>query len=295
MSEPYSRFQLPPGPWATVLACLVDNFTGIDEATWRSRFRRERVLDAAGVPLAVHAPYRAGMDIRYFREVLQEPAVPFEMTILHVDDDLVVIDKPHFLATMPAGRFVEQTVSWRLARELGRNDLVPLHRLDRLTAGLVMFSARAASRDAYLALFRERQVRKRYEAVAAPLPCRTFPLTRHTRLAPGEPFFRMAEVDGEPNSETRIDVIDRGAAHWHYSLEPRSGRKHQLRVQMAGLGAPVANDPWYPALAAESDDFSRPLQLLARELCFRDPISGHQRRFASARHLAMAVKLADLP
>jgi tRNA pseudouridine32 synthase/23S rRNA pseudouridine746 synthase len=295
MSEPSSRFQLPPGSWFTVLACLVDCFPGIDAATWHDRFRRERVLDDNGIPIAMDAPYRVGLQVRYFREVADEPAVPFDIDIVHRDDDLVVVDKPHFLATMPAGRFVEQTVSRRLARVLGQDGLVPLHRLDRLTAGLVMFSARAANRDAYLALFRQRRVHKHYEAVAAPLPEQAFPATCHARLVPGEPFFRMRDVPGEANSETRIDVLDRGSAYWHYALAPLTGRKHQLRVQMATLGAPVLHDPWYPELRADADDFARPMQLLARELAFVDPISGLQRRFVSERTLSWAAKLDGLP
>jgi tRNA pseudouridine32 synthase/23S rRNA pseudouridine746 synthase len=295
MPDAFSRFQLPPGPWPTVLACLVASFPAVAEATWRSRFDRGRVQDAAGAPLAADAPFVAGREIRYYREVANEPVVPFDAVILHRDDDLVVVDKPHFLATMPAGRFLEQTVLRRLERELGCSGLVPLHRLDRLTAGVLMFSPRPASRDAYLALFRDRRVAKRYEAIAAPLPALDFPRTVQGRLVRGEPFFRMQVVPGEPNSATTIGVLARGTRYWHYDLAPHSGRKHQLRVQMASLGAGIAGDPWYPDLDDAADDFNRPLQLLARELRFADPLTGVERIFRSGRTLALAAKLDGPP
>ena len=186
---------------------------------------------------------------------------------------------------MPAGRHVEETLSVRLIRRLDNPDLVALHRLDRGTAGLVVFSARPSSRDAYTRLFRERAIAKVYEAVAAPMPGRTFPFVHESRLERGEPFFRMREVPGEPNARTRVDVIARGDERWLYRLSPETGRKHQLRVHMAALGSPIAGDPAYPEVRDERADFAEPLQLLARELRFVDPITGEQRVFRSTREL----------
>ena len=286
-SETASRFQLPPGPWATVLDCLCARFPAIDRQVWRDRFARGRVLDTGGTAVAVDAPFRAGMEIRYFREVHDEPTIPFDETVLHVDAHLLVADKPHFLPVTPAGRFVTQTLLARLVRRLGIAELVPLHRIDRDTAGLVLFSVDPATRAAYQDLFRLRRIDKVYEALAPALPDTAFPLTRRTRLAPGEPFFRMCEVNGDPNSETRIDVLergprDRGDGIWSYRLQPVTGRKHQLRVHMAALGAPILNDAFYPLLATRpADDYARPLKLLAKSLAFVDPLSGQPRRFES--------------
>ncbi|MGH8074022.1 MAG: RluA family pseudouridine synthase [Lysobacter sp.] len=286
---PCSRLQLPPGAWATLLDGLCARFPAIDRATWVERFARGRVLDAQGRPLAADAAYRVGMDIRYFREVVDEPVIPFEMSVLHVDEHLVVVDKPHFLPVTPAGGFVRETVLARLVEQLGNPELVPLHRIDRGTAGLVLFSANPESRARYQALFREGLIEKGYEALAAPLPGLEFPQVRRSRLARGEPFFRMAEVCGEANSESRVDVIERGAMRWRYALQPVSGKKHQLRVHMAALGAPIVNDPFYPVLREQAaDDWSNPLQLLARSLVFDDPLSGRRREFRSARALGGA-------
>jgi tRNA pseudouridine32 synthase/23S rRNA pseudouridine746 synthase len=283
-----SRFQLPPGPWTTVLDALCACFPKVDRATWTSRFLRERIFDASGTPLPVNAPYRVGAEIRYYREVANEARIDAAETILHVDADLIVVDKPHFLPVMPGGDYVADTLLARLVRRFGDIGIVPLHRLDRLTAGVVLFSANPATRSRYQALFRDRAIEKRYEAIAAPQPGMTFPMQRQSRLERGEPFFRMRETAGEANAFTDIDVLERGATAWRYALAPITGRKHQLRVHMAALGAPIANDPLYPVLRdATTDDLSHPLKLLARSLAFIDPVTGAQRRFESGLSLTL--------
>jgi tRNA pseudouridine32 synthase/23S rRNA pseudouridine746 synthase len=283
-----STLQLPPGPWATVLDALCARFPKIGREQWLDRFARGRVQDEEGVPLAADAPHRVGLCVRYFREVADEAVIPFQETLLHVDTHLVVVDKPHFLPVTPAGGFVQETLLNRLVRKLGNRELVPLHRIDRHTAGLVLFSADPASRAAYQSLFPQRHIEKHYEAWAPPLHGLTFPHVRRSRIERGEPFFRMHEVEGEPNSETRVEVIERADHHWRYALQPVTGRKHQLRVHMAGLGAPILHDPFYPQLTESApDDYARPLQLLAKRLSFVDPLSGKMREFASELELAL--------
>jgi len=279
-----STVHLPAGPWATVVDALCARFPRIARAQWLDRFTRGRVLDADGAPIAADRAYEAGLCVRYAREVVDEPPIPVVEAVLHADAELVVADKPHFLPVMPSGRFVEETLVTRLIRRLGNPELVALHRLDRATAGLVLFSANPATRDAYQALFRERRIGKRYLCLAPALPALAFPLVRASRIAQGEPFFCMREVVGPSNAETRIDVVDRAGPIWRYALEPLTGRKHQLRVQMAALGAPIIGDRSYPTLLDEApDDLDRPLRLLAERLTFVDPISGEDRRFESRR------------
>ncbi len=243
-----------------------------------------KVLDADDRPIGPAHPYRQGLRVQYFREVAQETRIPFDERVLYADEHLIVADKPHFLPVMPAGEYVEETLQARLARRLGNPDLVPLHRIDRPTAGLVMFSAEPSTRGLYQALFRERRIDKRYEAIAPALPHLEFPLLRATRLVPGEPFFRMREGEGEPNSFTRLEVIERNGEWWRYRLYPISGKKHQLRVHMAALGAGIRNDTFYPRLNDERDapdDYKRPLKLLAQTLDFVDPVNGLPRHFES--------------
>lgn len=288
MTSP-SRLQLPPGNWVSLLDGLCARFPRIDRLQWESRFARGRVQDAQGTALAADMPWQVGLEIRYFREVADEPVIPFVETILHHDAHLLVADKPHFLPTAPAGAFVRETLLARLVERTGNADLVPLHRLDRLTAGLVLFSTRPETRDAYQRLFRERRIEKTYEALAPALPDLRFPLERHSRLQPGEPFFRMAEVPGEPNARTRIELIEAHGPVWRYRLVPESGRKHQLRVHMAALGAPILGDGFYPQLQDRSQgEGEPPLQLLAQALAFDDPLTGQRRSFRSARTLSVS-------
>jgi tRNA pseudouridine32 synthase/23S rRNA pseudouridine746 synthase len=281
-----SILHLPRGPWATVLECLCAHFPAISAQTWLERMQRGRVLDVQGQPLDSNHPYREGLRIHYFREVAAETPIPFTESLLHVDQHLVVADKPHFLPVTPSGGYVEETLLARLIRRLDNPDLVPLHRIDRLTAGLVLFSADPASRGHYQALFRERQIDKLYQAIAAPLPALQLPHVHRSRMVAGEPFFRMQEVPGEANSETHIALAEDLGTHWRYALQPVSGRKHQLRLHMASLGAPICNDPFYPvALPSGPDDYDRPLQLLAQRLQFRDPLDGRLQRFESQLQL----------
>ena len=284
--ETASRLQLPAGQWDNLLEGLCARFPRIARSTWQDRFLRGRVLDASRQALAADAPYRVGATVFYFREVPDEEPIPFMETLLHVDEHLVVVDKPHFLPVVPAGRHVRETLLARLVRQLGNRNLVPLHRIDRETAGLVLFSATSGSRAAYQALFREQRILKRYEAVAPGLPGQVLPMLRESRLVVGEPFFRMREAPGVANARTRIEVLEANGPWWRYALFPLGGRKHQLRVQMAGLGAPIRHDGYYPDWCPPMEpDYARPLQLLAQSLAFNDPLSGEERHFQSQRRL----------
>lgn len=275
-----STLYLPAGPWATVLECLCAHFAAISREQWLDRIARGRVLDGNGLAITAALAYKEGLRVHYFREVPNETPIPVLETILYADEHLVVADKPHFLPVTPAGEYVEQTLLRRLIKRLDNPDLVPLHRIDRHTAGLVLFSANKSSRSAYQSLFPTRQIDKRYEAIARALPGVEFPRVHKSRLVAGEPFFRMCEAPGASNTETRIEVSERQGDWWRYGLYPVTGKKHQLRVHMAALGAPICNDPFYPEVTnTDTDNFELPLKLLAQSLRFTDPLSGDDRHF----------------
>lgn len=277
-----STLYLPPGSWGTVLDCLCERFSAISREQWLDRIVRGKVLDGNGLPIAVDLAYREGLRIHYFREVPNETPIPVQEAILYADEHLVVADKPHFLPVTPAGEYVEQTLLRRLIRTLDNPDLVPLHRIDRHTAGLVLFSANKQTRSAYQALFPTRQIEKRYEAIAPALAHLTFPCVHKSRLVDGEPFFRMQEAEGPANTKTRVEVSERRGEHWRYALFPVTGKKHQLRVHMAALGAGICNDPFYPNVIKDAvDDYDNPLKLLAQGLRFTDPVTGQERVFES--------------
>lgn len=300
-----SALACPPGPWPTVLDFLAERLSLVTRDDWAARLARGDVLDEAGAPLPPEAPFRAGRRIYYWRWLDHEPEIPFEARILHLDEHLLVADKPHFLPVTPKGRYVRQTLLARLRRETGLADLSPVHRLDRETAGLTLFAVRPDSRDAWQRLFRERAVEKVYEAIAAdrdPSGAQAgmhashdlaVPLDLATRLEEHPvDFMQMRTVAGAPNAFTQVVRTERlpgGMAR--YELRPSSGVKHQLRAQMCGLGLPIVGDRIYPVLQPVEGNpvFSHPLQLLAREIAFIDPWTGRPRRFVSSLRLTGPV------
>ena len=317
-----SRVAVGAGPWPGLLSFLVARFPAVDD--WALRLAQGNVLDASGRILAADAPCVPGMLLWYWRRPPPEPRVPVEIDLLHQDEHLVVVDKPHFLPVIPGGRHLQETVLVRLKRQLGIDTLAPMHRLDRDTAGVLLFSVQPATRHAYQSLWRDRHVHKVYEAVAPWRADLALPFTCRNRLAQraGVAFMQMEVVPGEADAETLIELIARiGWAEQggpieppqllpgaegpglpepppgplaHYRLTPRTGRKHQLRVQLSALGMAIVGDRIYPRLwpepAADAvPDYSQPLQLLARELAFVDPLSGVPRRFASRRRLQWAI------
>jgi len=293
-----SRVATLPGPWATTLAFLVDRLPAVSRDDWRERLHAGRVLDAEGRAVPPDAPHRPNSHLWYWRELPPEPESPEAEAVLHVDEHLVVADKPHGLPMTPKGRHLQQTLLVRLKRRLGLDDLVPIHRLDMDTAGVCVFSVRPDSRAAYQRLFADRAVRKVYEAVAPWRAALAAPRRYASRLEErADAFMQMQEVAGSPNAVTEIEMLTplgggRDPAPVplaHYRLMPHTGRKHQLRAQLAALGAPIVGDRLYPVLMpadAPADETAWPLQLLARTIAFADPIDGRPRRFESMRRLA---------
>ncbi|GAC58144.1 putative pseudouridine synthase [Gordonia hirsuta DSM 44140 = NBRC 16056] len=268
--------------------------TGLSRERLRGQHGAGQVVDVDGRPVELAAPVRQAMPVYLYRDLPDEFEVPFDVEILHADERLVVVDKPHFLATMPRGRHVTQTALVRLRRTFG-DQLAPAHRLDRLTAGVLLFTRRPQDRAAYQSLFADRLARKEYRALAAAPPT-------SAALAAGEPVrvqnriektagdLRARVVDGPANAISDITLADLrpdGLAHYH--LVPHTGRTHQLRLHMAGFGVPITGDPLYPqvdpvlAAAPDRGDFAEPLRLIAARLEFDDPLTGARRRFDSPR------------
>ena len=241
------------------------------------------VVDQDGTVLDPTTVLPAGAVVYLYRELPNEVAVPFDIPVLYQDDDIVVADKPHFMATMPRGRHLVQTALIRLRRQLGLPELSPAHRLDRLTAGVLLFTIRRERRGAYQTLFARGAVRKTYLAKAAADPNLVLPRMVVSRIVKRRGNFQAVEEPGEPNAETLVQLL---APDGLYRLTPRTGRTHQLRVHMASLGVPIYGDPLYPNVVDVAvDDFSTPLQLLAQCIEFDDPVSGARRRFVSSRRL----------
>lgn len=298
-----STVATPSEAWPSVLDFLAHRIPAVTREDWAQRMARGEVLDAQGHPVPPDAPFKPQTRLHYWRSLPFEHRVPFEESIVFQDEWLVVADKPHFLPVTPKGRYIQETLLVRLKRRTGIDTLVPMHRIDRETAGLVVFIIQPHTRHAYQSLLRDHQIEKVYEAIAPWRADLNWPLRRLSRLQESEAhFMAMQEVPGEPNADTLIEPIDllgdgRESPRWaRYRLTPRTGQKHQLRAHLCALGMPIANDQIYPTLqpalaADQAPDFSQPLQLLARSLRFTDPITGQRREFHSQRGLSLdAVK-----
>jgi tRNA pseudouridine32 synthase/23S rRNA pseudouridine746 synthase len=281
------RLRLPDaGSWETLREHLVERLPRVSPERVAEMLAEGRIVDEDG-PVGVDAPFRPASFVWFHRDLPDEVPVPFEIGIVHRDDAILVVDKPHFLATIPRGRHVRETALVRLRRDLDLPMLSPAHRLDRVTAGLVLFVVRPELRGRYQTLFRDRRVRKTYEAVAGYRPELGLPRTVRSRIVKERGVIRAYEVPGEPNAETEVTLLASSGDRGYYRLRPHTGRTHQLRLHLAGLGVPIVNDDFYPDLhEAPLNDFSAPLQLLARTLEFTDPLTGEPHRFDSRLRLA---------
>ena len=280
-----SRVFLPAGNYPNLLDFLVERFPSSTRLGWVRRMEQGTVLDQFGKELSPNAPYLPNQHIYYYRELLKEAIIPFREVVVYEDENIIVADKPHFLPVSPVGPFLQETLLVRLKNRLGIDGLNLAHRIDLETAGLVLFTKKPELRAIYQNLFRDQQIRKKYEAIARFDPELIFPIIYKSCLEESPVFMQMHEVDGQPNSETRIDLLQANEGLGLYQLTPVTGKKHQLRAHMNALGIPILNDQIYPHLrkyvAPENRDYSSPLQLLAKELHFIDPVSGVEHHFQS--------------
>jgi len=339
-----SRVWLPDGPWHYMGEFLLQRFAHVDAQALEQRLTAGDIVTDQGQPVHFYTPYRGQQWLWYYRQVKDEVPVPFELKILYADDYLIAVDKPHFLPTIPSGAYLKHTVVARLRRHFDNYDLSPLHRLDRETAGVLLFCVQPRYRGAYQALFQSQDMQKEYEAIAPLPPSVDFPLQLQTRIESVPGKMLMHNVQGTPNSDTYIHLLHRfrrmepdadntgsnggsdGSDGWagsagssdgideahdgtdgahdgingahdgwygHFLLQPLTGRKHQLRVHMQALGAPIVNDSLYPSgqPMRAADDFRAPLQLLSRSLSFIDPVTREFRVFRSQRRLALLPDL----
>jgi tRNA pseudouridine32 synthase / 23S rRNA pseudouridine746 synthase len=288
-----SRVYLPANQaHLNLLQFFVTQFPHIPEEEWRQRFDEGLILDQDGQALSANSPYLPNTHLLYFRRLAREPEIPFEEQILYQDEHLLVADKPHFLPVTPSGLYLHQTLLNRLKKKTGIQTLSPIHRIDRDTAGLVLFSVNPNERAQYQNLFRDRAVKKVYEAIApySADVAKQLPMTYQSRIEESEHFLQMQEVEGESNTDTLIEIIEAKEPWAKYRLTPGSGKKHQLRCHLSALNIPIKNDQIYPILTPYQEydlDFSKALQLLAKEIAFIDPATGVMRGFHSTQDLIL--------
>jgi tRNA pseudouridine32 synthase/23S rRNA pseudouridine746 synthase len=293
ISEHHSTVLMPKieKPYPSILDFLTGRFPTIGRDIWKARILSGKVLTEKGDPVSLTMVYTPLKRLQYFREVEKEPVIPFTEKIIFQDDALLVACKPHFLPVTPGGPYVRECLLNRLKKRTGNGDLSPINRIDRETAGLVLFSMNKKNRGRYQELFMKRRVKKTYTAVTV------FPLrdkenitagnwTVENRIIQGDPWFRMKTVTGTPNALSTISMIEAKGNKALFKISPVTGKKHQLRLHLSGLGFPILNDRYYPKLLPETKpDYSAPLQLLAKKIQFKDPVSGKQVSYESDRRL----------
>jgi tRNA pseudouridine32 synthase/23S rRNA pseudouridine746 synthase len=299
-----TRLRLPDeGPWDTAMDYMMHRWGHIDPQGIEDRFDAGEIVGEGGAPLDRGTPLEEHTFIWYYRTLPPETRMPVEINILHQDEHLLVVDKPHFLPTTPGGTYIQESALVRLRNQLDLPDLIPMHRLDRMTAGVLLLSTNPETRGKYQVLFEKRQVQKEYECVSAAAPAAGFPAVElpavvRNRMTKSRSYLLAEVIDGEPNAETRIELLRTfdggtpdggGARRALYRLEPHTGKTHQLRVHMASLGLGIVNDAFYPELLDKApDDYSKPLQLLARGIRFVDPISKQAVEYRSRLELSEA-------
>ena len=309
-----TRLRLPEeGPWDTAMDYMMHRWGHIDPQGIEDRFDAGEIVGEGGIPLDRGTPLQHHTFIWYYRTLPPETRIPVEISILHQDEHLLVVDKPHFLPTTPGGTYIQESALVRLRNQLDLPDLIPMHRLDRMTAGVLLFSTNPATRGKYQVLFEKRQVQKEYECVSAAEPAPghaavEFPVVVRNRMTKSRSYLLAEVIDGEPNAETRIERLETfdggasgsaavagGARLARYRLEPHTGKTHQLRVHMASLGLGIVNDAFYPDLLDKApDNYGKPLQLLARGIRFVDPISGRPVEYRSRLELSEATGAASV-
>lgn len=249
---------------------LARRFPGNDD-WFRGEFAAGDIRDADGARLTPDSIVAAVQPVWLYRQLPDEIVVPFDVPIIYRDENIVVVDKPPFLATMPRGARVVQSALVRLRGELGSTTISPAHRLDRLTSGVLLFTLQPQFRSRYQQLFEFKRAHKEYHALA-PATSLALPHDRRSRIEkiPGDLWAH--EVPGEPNAHTTIERLAADAASsaggsgvagagaidgagevpgpdrplWGYRLTPHTGKTHQLRLHLAALGIPIVGDPLYP-------------------------------------------------
>ena len=305
---------------ATIADYLIARFYPNDPQIIHARFNTGEVRLDDGTILTSDSPYMPGERIWYFRELADEPQLPSDMPVLYEDEHVLAIDKPHFLPTTPRGAYIAQTALTKLRVREQNPLLIPIHRLDRPTAGVLLFAKTVEARRPFQMMFQHRQVSKTYRAVA-PVPADAAAVEQalsaeglqvrshiqkiRDQLQVQQLSEQECAAQGvEPNTLTTVKILRtftpsaQAVEGWRaepnrewalYDLAPHTGKTHQLRAHLNMLSSPILGDILYPQVLPDAPDRPEyPLQLLAYSLHFKHPITGEPVDLYSGRSLAAA-------
>lgn len=295
-----SKVTLPPDEsFKTVLDFLTRKFPHVSKQEWSGRILEGSVVWSDQSPVTLNCPYQPLKTVWYYREVRDEPSIPCNEQIIESNDEYLIAYKPHFLPVMPGGQFVNECLQQRLIKTTGNSDLQAVHRLDRDTAGLVLFSVNPETRNLYHQLFSEQKISKFYQAISdtgssEDITQKEWHIKNY--ITRSKPSFRFQNVESPSThkntqyAESIIRCIQQSGQKALFELKPITGRTHQLRLHMMHIGYPITNDRFYPRLRPKAaDNFDQPLQLLASEISFIDPVSKEHKHYSSPSTLKISL------
>ena len=275
------RYRHILGPIATgqtTLSYLVANFDHSTEDQWRDRLAAGEVEIDHRLAIETES-LRPGMELIWNRPGWLEPETPQSFSLVYRDEDIVVVDKPSGLPTIPGGGFYLNTLLSMV--QVTFPEARPLHRLGRATSGLVLFAlnSQMASRLSK----NWNKVQKQYRALSGSVAAEESydiqaPIGKleHPRLGT---VYAASEM-GKP-SRSVARVLERRSESTLFEVDLHSGRPHQIRIHLAYLGHPLLGDPLYasggqpllnqPGLPGDSGYW-----LHAKRLVFDHPFTGER-------------------
>ncbi len=277
-------------PYPSILEFLTSKFPNISEPVWRQRIIEGKISYKDEI-ITLNTQYKPNCHLQYYREVEKEIIIPYDEEILYQDDNIIVVDKPHFIPVTPSGNIVNESLIYRLKKKFKFEDIKTIHRLDMATAGVVMFSINNKTHNQYLNLFKERKIEKTYEAIThLPHNKNRKEWIIENEIVKSEECFFLMKIgnNGANNAKTFVRLKEKKDNKYLFELKPITGRKHQLRLHLSQITGGIINDRFYPTLLSEKKyDYNNPLQLLAKKLEFIDPITNKKMMFQSKKELRL--------